>query len=203
MKTLITRTMTFTLLLTFTFSFAQTISKEERKRALNLYDRAMSQTSEYIKGLSPEQLNFKPAEDSWSIADCVEHMALSETMFMDMLNKSLETPADPSKASMKSFDDKTLYNMITDRSQKVKTSAPLEPSNKWSSTKETFKAFKQARKDTEKFIRNTDSDLRNHYAELPIGPIDTYQMLLFGAGHQMRHNNQISEIMNHPDFPGS
>lgn len=203
MKTLINRSLIIILLLTPCLSAAQTISKEERKRALNLYDRAMVQTEDHIKGLSKEQLQFKPNAESWSIADCIEHMTLSETMFMDMLGKSLETPADPSRAAEKKFDDKTLYNMITDRSQKAKTSAPLEPSNKWASTKETLKAYKQARWETEKFVRKTKDDLRNHYFELPIGTIDLYQMLLFGAGHQMRHNQQIAEIKNHPDFPSS
>lgn len=163
----------------------------------------MAQTEEYIKGLSKEQLQFKPTAESWSIADCIEHLALSEHMFMDMIGTSLETPADPSRATEKQFDDKTLYNMITDRSQKVKTSAPLEPSNKWATTKETLKAYKQARRETENFVRKTKADLRNHYFESPLGTMDIYQMLLFGAGHQMRHNQQISEIKNHPEFPSS
>ena len=93
--------------------------------------------------------------------------------------------------------------MITNREQKVKTSEPLEPSNKRASTRETMKAYLTSRKETKKFIRKTEQDLRHHYFDLPFGTVDTYQMLIFGAGHQMRHNDQITEIKNHPDFPAS
>lgn len=203
MKTLINRSLTLILLLSFTLSTAQNINKDDRKKAINLYERAMDQTVEHLKGMSAEQLNFKPDAESWSIAECIEHMALSETMFMDMIGKTLQEPSNPERASEKPFDDKALYAMITSRDQKVKTQAPLEPSSKWGSTKEAMKAYKTSRKETLKFIRKTDADLRHHYFEMPFGIIDSYQMLIFGAGHQMRHNDQISEIMNHPDFPAS
>ncbi|WP_224488291.1 DinB family protein [Robertkochia flava] len=193
------------LLLMFTFHWvdAQTLSKDEKKRVVNLYEKAMEQTEEEIRGLSKEQLNFKPTAESWSIADCIEHLALSEDMFREMLQKELESPVDPSAAPDKKFDDKDVYAMITNREQKVKTSQPLEPSNKWESTKETMKAFKKSRRETHNFIQKTDKELRSHYFEMPFGKLDGYQMLLFGAGHQSRHNAQITEIKNNPDFPTS
>lgn len=203
MKTMKAKALVLVFLLSFGLLAAQTITKEERNRAIGLYDQAMTQTEEQVKGLSKEQLNFKPSPESWSIAECIEHMALSEDMFRDMLGKTLEAPVDPAKENEKKFSDKELYAVITNREQKVKTSEPLEPSNKWSSTRETMKAYLASRKETKKFIRKTEQDLRHHYFDLPFGTIDTYQMLIFGAGHQMRHNDQITEIKNHPDFPAS
>ena len=182
---------------------AQTISKEEREKALALYDQAMKRTEEAVQGLSEEQLNFKPTPESWSIAECVEHLALSEDMFLQMLQKSLASPADPSKAPEQRLNDADVYDLITDRQQKVKTSEPLEPTHKWESTKATMKSLKDSRKETNKFIQKTDQDLRSYYYEMPFGSLDAYQMLLFGAGHQSRHNAQIQEIKNNPNFPTS
>lgn len=181
----------------------QGLTKEERKKAINLYDNAMAETDEVLQGLSAAQLQFKPSADSWSIADCIEHLALSEDMFMQMVQKSLETPADEAMSANKKFSDKEVFAMIVSRDQKMKTQEPLEPSGKWGTTKETMKAFKSSRKETAKMIRSTDKDLRNHYFEFPFGTVDTYQLLIFGAGHQKRHNAQIMEIKNHPDFPTS
>ena len=181
----------------------QGLTKEERKKAINLYDNAMAETDEVIEGLSAAQLQFKPTEDSWSIADCIEHLTLSEGMFMQMIEKSLDTPADEAMSANKKFSDKEIFAMIVNRDQKMQTQEPLEPSGKWGTTKETMKAFKNSRKQTANMIKKTDKDLRNHYFEFPFGTVDTYQLLIFGAGHQKRHNAQIMEIKNHPDFPTS
>ncbi|THD69385.1 DinB family protein [Robertkochia marina] len=204
MKTKMSTILLIVMCLTINTADAQQgLTKEERKKAINLYDNAMAETDEVIEGLSAAQLRFKPTEDSWSIADCIEHLTLTEDMFMQMIEKSLETPADEAMKANKKFSDKEVFAMITNRDQKMQTQEPLEPSGKWGTTKETMKAFKSSRKQTANMIKKTDKDLRNHYFEFPFGTVDTYQLLIFGAGHQKRHNAQIMEIKNHPDFPTS
>lgn len=179
------------------------ITKEEKQRAIQVLENAREELLEATNDLSPEQLTFKPDENSWSIADCVEHLAISEGMMTSMVEKSLETPADPTKRSEVAMTDKELYAMITNRSQKIKTSEPFEPSGKYGSFKETVKAYKTGRTETLSWLRKSKDDLRNHYTSLPFGTIDAYQILLFNAGHNMRHIAQIREIMESPGFPKS
>ncbi|TRZ45978.1 DinB family protein [Robertkochia solimangrovi] len=180
---------------------AQDMTKDERKKAINMLENSRDQLLEDIRGLSDEQLNFKPDETSWSIAECVEHITTTEDQFMTMLEKGLEEPANPERRSEVKFDDNSVYKMITDRSTKFKTSEPLEPTEKYGDFKSTLKAYKSTRNNTLKYVRSSKDDLRNHYMAFPFGTVDMYQLLIFDAGHNMRHNEQIAEIMANPSFP--
>jgi len=50
-------------------------------------------------------------------------------------------------------------------------------------------------------MKDTKDDLRNHFAESPLGLMDTYQVLIFLSGHTARHTAQIAELKSNPGFP--
>jgi len=154
-----------------------------------------------LKGLSKEQLNFKSSPDSWSIAECTEHIAISEENIFGMAQGTLKTAADPSRRSEVKMTDEEILAMMVDRSEKVKTSAPFEPSGKYGSHEATLKAFKAKRKSNMQYVATTEDDLRNHYAEMPFGTMDAYQVLLFMSAHCERHILQIEEVMADANFP--
>ncbi len=179
----------------------QKLTQAERNFAIEEMTKTQERVLSAIKGLSTEQLNFKSSPESWSIAECTEHIALSENNIFGMLQGALETTPDPSKRSDVKMTDEQILQLITNRSQKVKTRESFEPTGKFGTHKETVKAFKKKRKKNIRFVEDTNEDLRNRYAQLPFGTIDAYQILLFMSGHTERHVQQIEEIMNHPDFP--
>ncbi|RMA58008.1 DinB family protein [Ulvibacter antarcticus] len=184
------------------FSYAQ-LQQTERDIAIEELSKTKAHLLESLDGLSEEQLNFKAAPDSWSIAECVEHIALSENNIFGLLEKSLETEADPSKRSEVAMTDEAILMMIVDRSNKLKTQAPFEPTGKFGSHDATLKAYLSKRKENTDFVKNTTEDLRNHYAQLPFGTMDAYQVLLFMSAHNERHVLQIEEVMDDEDFPSS
>jgi hypothetical protein len=175
----------------------------EAERDFAIYEMNASKTHmlEVIDGLTEEQLNYKSAPDSWSIAECVEHIAISEENIFGMLQGTLQTDPDPSKRTDVKVSDEELLKMIKDRSNKVKTSAAFEPSGKYGSFEATVEAFTAKRKANMDYVLDTQDDLRNRYAQLPFGTIDAYQVLLFMSGHTERHVLQMEEIMEDPDFP--
>ena len=185
----------------FTSALAQ-LTDAERTAAITEMTKTHDLLLETIKGLSEEQLNFRSDIDSWSIAECVEHIAISESNLFGMAMGALETPADPSKRGEVKMTDEQLMAIIVDRSTKVKTPEAFEPSGKFGSFEETLNAFLEKRKSNMEFVSSTDADLRNHYAQLPFGTIDGYQALLFISGHTERHILQIVEVMENDDFPG-
>ena len=185
----------------FTSALAQ-LTDAERTAAITEMTKTHDLLLETIKGLSEEQLNFRSDIDSWSIAECVEHIAISENNLFGMAMGALETPADPSKRGEVKMTDEQLMAIIVDRSTKVKTPEAFEPSGKFGSFEETLNAFLEKRKSNMEFVSSTDADLRNHYAQLPFGTIDGYQALLFISGHTERHILQIVEVMENDDFPG-
>ena len=186
------------------FSTTKTsLTKTERKFAITELKDSKKHLQKAVKGLSAAQLNFKASRESWSIAECTEHLALSETLIYDMLEGALKQPADPSRrAEVKVTDDK-LLSMIIDRSNKVKTQEPFKPTGKFGSQENTLKEFVDKRDSHIDFIRKTNEDLRNRYQQLPFGIIDAYQILLLLSGHTERHIAQIEEVKADPNFPKS
>jgi hypothetical protein len=190
-------------LLTMNFGNApEPLSKAERKFAVKLLRQTKEDLLKQTKGLSPVQLNFKPDAETWSIAECVEHIAISENNFNTFVQAALKEPADPQKRKEVKMTDEAVVKMITDRSYKVKTSEPFVPSGKFGSFEATLTEFATKRDNNIRYIQGTGDDLRNHFNDFPFGKIDTYQTILFMAGHSRRHIEQIKELMTHRNFPG-
>ena len=177
------------------------LTDQERKIAIAHLTETKEFLQHSIKGLSTEQLNFKSGPESWSVAECVEHIAISENMIFGMCEGGMKAPADPSKRSEVKMSDEQLYAMITDRSGKVKTSEAFVPTGKFGSYDGSVKEFLAKRNNHIDYIKATQDDLRNHYATLPFGLIDTYQVVVFMAGHTKRHTMQIEEVKANPNFP--
>ncbi len=179
------------------------LTKAEREFASNLFTKSANDLEAAVKGLSASQLNFKNSPESWSIAECTEHIALSEINFDGMIQGILKTDADPSKRADVKMTDDEVINMIEDRTNKVKTQKPFEPTGKFGSQEATLKAFLDKRNEHIKFVESTDVDLRDRYQQLPFGTIDGYQFLLFIAAHNERHLKQIEEVKADSNFPKS
>ena len=177
------------------------LTDAEREMAVAELTKTRDRLSKTVVELSDEQLNFKPTTESWSIAECVEHLAISENNIGGMLKGALQTPADPSKRDSVQIPDEKLLAIITSRDQKVKTSEAFEPSGKFGSFEETLAEFMAKREKHIAYLNSTEDDLRNHYGQLPFGTIDGLQILLFMSGHTERHVAQMEEIMEHKDFP--
>jgi len=178
-----------------------TLSAEERKAAIDQLTQSKEHLLKSIKGLSADQLNFKVSPTSWSIAECAEHIAISESVIWGMVDGALKQPADPAKRSEVKMSDAQIVGMITDRTNKVKTQEMFEPSNKFGSHDDAVKEFVTKRDGHVEFVKKTQDDLRNRYSTLPFGTIDTYQVILFLSGHSERHTRQIEEVMAHANFP--
>ncbi len=185
-------------------SLAQnTLTGEERKKALEHFKKTQTELKKTIKGLSEEQLNFKPDEGTWSVAECVEHIAISEGNIMGIVYGSLESKPDPSLRSSVAMPDDGVLGLITSRAQKVKTREEFEPKNGFGSFDGSMEEFTAKRKANMEFVKNTEEDLRNRYFDFPFGKVDLYQVVLFTSGHTQRHTDQIKELKEHASFPKS
>jgi uncharacterized damage-inducible protein DinB len=177
------------------------LTKEERQYAIDLLQETKDNLLKKVKGLSPEQLNFKPDANTWSVAECVEHIAISENNIFGFAQMGLKEPADPSKRSEVKMTDDAVVKMISDRSTKVKTQEAFVPTGKFGTFDATLTEFNTKRDNSINYIKTTSDDLRNHFNDFPFGKIDTYQTVLLMAGHSRRHTDQITEVMSNPNFP--
>ena len=60
-----------------------------------------------VKGLTPEQLNWKADTSRWSVAQCVEHIALAEAALLGY-QMNLKPAADPSKRDSLKYTDQQI-----------------------------------------------------------------------------------------------
>jgi hypothetical protein len=177
------------------------LTDAERKQAVQLLQETKDALIKKVSGLSSEQLNFKPDTNVWSVAECVEHIAISENNLFGFCQMALQQPADPSKRAEVKMSDEAVVTMMTDRTTKVKTQEAFEPSGKFGSFEATLTEFKTKRDNNIDYVKTTTDDLRNHYNDFPFGKIDTYQTILFMAAHSKRHIAQIDEVIKHAKFP--
>lgn len=178
------------------------ITDEERKAAVQYLEQSRDHMLKVLDGLSNEQLNFKATPESWSIAECVEHITISENAFGGLIKMTVAEGDNPALKDSIKMNDVQLYNLIINREQKVKTSEQFEPSGKFGSHAETVAAFVKARNGHIAYIKTTQDDLRNRFNnDLPFGTVDAYQLLIFAAGHAERHVLQMEEVKKAKGYP--
>jgi hypothetical protein len=183
-----------------TLHAAEPLTAAERDALLAHLDRTSGMLLSAIEGLTPEQWNFKPAPDRWSIAENVEHLALTESMLRGMTTQAMEEAAPPERLEG-ARKEAMLLEMVVDRTNRIQTFEPLEPTGRWPSQSEALGAFMGERKKTKKLAREGD-DLRAYVMDHPVaGTLDAYGNLMFISGHTERHVLQINEVKESEGYP--
>jgi DinB superfamily len=188
---------------TATAPAAKTLTPEERNVALKSLQATHDAFLKSIAGLSEQQWKFKPAPDRWSVAEVSEHIAISESTILALVQgKIMASPAAPEKRAEDKFTDQQILTMIPDRSHKAQAPEFLKPTNRWATREELVAAFEKSRGATIDYVRNTNDDLRDHFGPHPaLGTLDAYQWILLISAHSERHTKQIEEVKADPNFP--
>jgi DinB superfamily len=187
-------------LLSFTVVFTE-LTQKEKDDAAAYFNETQNNLEKALKGLSENQLKWKPNDSTWSVADCVEHIALSETNLFNWAMGTLKEPANPAKRSELKLTEEMIKKILTDRSFKVKTKEGFIPTGQFGDAWKSLDEFKTKRAAHIAYIKETKDDLRYHFAELPFGWVDSYQLLIFLSAHTQRHTLQIEEVKSNPGFP--
>jgi hypothetical protein len=156
-----------------------------------------------INNLSEAQWRFKPAPDRWSIAECAEHLAISEEELLRMVRSaSLEPLPDGMQLPGKQFDREVL-KIYLNRETKAQAPDVLKPSGRWKDQESLRKDFWQLRNDTIRFAQTTTANLRDHGIMHSIlkRPLDCVQWLLVISAHTERHTLQIEEVKKSAGYP--
>lgn len=184
---------------------APMLTSDERDRAVAEFEGSRKMFLDATRGLSPEQWSFKSAPERWSVAECAEHIALSEGFIFGLVTERvLKSPATPEKRDAVKGKDELIVKMMQDRSHKATAPEPLDPTKRPMAPEESVKLFLDSRAKTIDFIKTTQEDLRDHFFDHPvpaIGTLDGYQWLLLISGHTRRHTLQILEVKADPNFP--
>ena len=181
-------------------AFAAPLEQGERDRAMSHLHATRKVFLDSIAGLSDAQWNFKPAADRWSIAECAEHIAVSDDSLFDLMRQTLKSPAALEKKS--AVKDEFILQVVPDRSVKAKAPEFLQPKRRWPDRETLIAHFKQSRDRNIAYIQTTEDDLRSHFMDHPmLKTIDAYQVMLLLSAHCERHTAQIDEVKADPHYP--
>jgi hypothetical protein len=184
----------------------QTLTQEERDRAVAELEGSKKAFLGATKGLSAAQWSFKAAPERWSVAECSEHIALAEGFIFGLVSERImKAPANPEKRDAAKGKDELIIKMMQDRSHKATAPEPIDPAKHGiMAPEESVKLFLDNRGHTIEYIKTTQEDLRDHLFVHPvpaIGTLDGYQWIMLISGHTRRHTLQILEVKADPNFP--
>ena len=152
-----------------------------------------------IEGLSEEQQRFKPQPEAWSIADCVEHVAVVEDFLFALVTHGA---VNPNGISLDPAKDERMAAAVVDRRRKVAAPPAMRPAGFFPSVADAAARFRESRERSIAHFGNCQDDLRRLFMIHPVlGEIDCYRCLLVLALHPARHAAQIEEIKQQAGFP--
>ena len=98
---------------------ATSLTTLERQRLVAHLEMTASWLVDEVSGLSPAQLQFRPAPGSWSIMEVIEHLVTAEPIYWQDLRKAMKAP--PSNQKRPGGDESVLWYGIdrTDRQKAV------------------------------------------------------------------------------------
>jgi uncharacterized damage-inducible protein DinB len=157
-----------------------------------------------VAGLAPEQQLFRAEENTWSVADCVEHVTLVEDFILSRVRSALEAPPRPEKRPQVAEKLDLMLPRVPSRETKVKGPEWVQPKRQWGDFSELVEGFNAARDRSVQFASQTNAELCDHFFPHPnLADLDCYQWLVFIALHCERHVRQMEEVMAHPGFPAA
>jgi hypothetical protein len=181
---------------------AEPLTQSERDKAMSHFHATRKVFLDSVAGLSDAQWDFKAAPERWSIAECAEHIAVSEDAIFEFVRNALASPAEPEKKAMTRGKDDMVVKAMPDRSVKAQAPEFLQPKRRWPDRESLIAHFKDSRDRNIAYLQTTEDDLRGHFVEHPVfKTLDAYQMMLLLSAHCERHTLQINEVKADPNYP--
>jgi uncharacterized damage-inducible protein DinB len=170
----------------------------ERQKASAFLDQTRDRLLRTARNLSPMQLQYKPAPERWSAAECLEHITLVENLVLGNINNALKGSAGTPAIDM---GDDALVQRVTNRSVRATAPERIVPTGRVPHD-QLLGEFQAARRRTSEFLASTNAPLRQYAFPHPrFGQLDCYQWVLLVAGHGERHRQQVEELIADAGFP--
>jgi DinB family protein len=153
---------------------------------------------EAVDSVPAERRRTPPTPESWSVAQVVEHLAVTERRITAMFRKNV---ADAKAAGLanetetSSQPDLLKPDQFADRSKKIVGPSAVSPSSAvdtdtaWTALESARSEFRAAVLEADGFALN---DLKAPHPAF--GPMTLYHWISFVGGHDARHAKQIREI---------
>ncbi|NNF35649.1 MAG: DinB family protein [Saprospiraceae bacterium] len=174
-------------------------TEEDRQYLLDNLNRTTDELLAATESLTDAQWHFKPTEDSWSIGQVLEHLALYERQYyIERYQVSLRPPEPELNAST---NPDAYYIDWMGEEQKHSAPGSARPLGLLKG-KDNWTNFKVIRDMTIKKISETDLDFRAYFCTRSNGVRwNIHQLYVLHFAHCDRHLRQIHRIKAHKDYP--
>jgi hypothetical protein len=159
--------------------------------------------------LTPGQLNWKPSDNQWSIAQCLDHIIVSNETYYPQLEKIISGKWKNSLWQNMPYLHKMwgkilLKSVSPDTVKKVKTSRVFYPASS-GIPRTIIKEFVSHNKSlTEFMIRSSQANHDKIVITSPVSAFITYSLrdtFTILTLHEERHLQQAKRVMDAADFP--
>lgn len=179
------------------------LNQEEVKNLTSEFHRTFDTISDEIITLSASQLNFRPEPHQWSVAECIEHLIIMDTMIYQTLSLPRSDNHNNGSAARDLSDDVILREM-ENRGHPSKTPPFLEPKLPYYQKEVLMNRFEAINEVLIDYLTHNNDDIRARCAEHPLfGLLNGYHWLVFLYAHRQRHTGQIRYIKDHGRFPAA
>jgi hypothetical protein len=173
----------------------------------NELERVSEDVKRTFGGMSPEQLNWRPAVDSWSIAQCLDHLIKSNEEFYPELDSlaagTRKNTLWQSWSPLSGIAGSFLVATLKKDGNKVKTNQKMTPPSDVAS--DIVDRFLRHQADFASKVRSTNGiEWRKVVLTSPFVKIMTYRMdvgLQALVEHEKRHLRQAKRVMDTEGFP--
>ncbi len=159
--------------------------------------------------LTTQQLNWKPSPDEWSVAQCLDHLIVSNDQFVPLINRVKRGEYKPSLKERvpllpRFFGPLVLRAVRPQGQRKFKATKPFQPATSEIGG-DIVSRFGTQQKQIAEQMKSTDNlDLQKIIVTSPIASFVVYS--LFDAyriivAHDQRHVAQAKRVMAREGFP--
>jgi uncharacterized damage-inducible protein DinB len=168
------------------------------QEVMDYLDTTRSALTNTVDSVAPESRDKRPAEDRWSVAEVLEHLAIIEGRIAQLAAGKLAAaraaglgPETETSAVL----DTVNRARILDRSHRATAPDMVQPRSEHDATA-ALSALQQSRADLRSaLVANDGLALGEVTHEHPVmGVINLYQWIIFVGAHEARHTEQIKEI---------
>jgi DinB superfamily len=182
--------------------FLQTIAAEAARNS----DAAR----QLVSGLSEDQLNWKPAPDKWSIAQCLDHLAVTSSKFGPYFTAALARAHQRSPVASSPSYRSTLIGgwlikqVVPETGRNLPAPKVFRPSES-SSIHAALESFLEQQARFIEFVRETDGvDYNKTRVRSPVTPLMRYSLadaFVVTVVHGQRHLAQARRVRETSGFP--
>ncbi|MFT4758428.1 MAG: hypothetical protein ACI9LN_000387 [Saprospiraceae bacterium] len=169
------------------------MNKAERADLIQVLQDSEANLLSTLKQTNEDLFQFKPDSDTWSMAELVEHLAITDQTLLAALLKKGERLYEETPET---FPNPKIIRVVSNRNHKVKAPEHLVPQGRFKNKTMGIQGFRDNREKVENFVTTTELPLdKIAFPHFALGLIDGKGWITFMAGHCQRHTEQMEEIM--------